>query len=400
MKDERPFADEITIVVTAFNRPNSLERVLNSLVKANYLKERVRLVISIDYSGCNEVVDIAENFKWIYGEKVIISHKENLGLRKHILYCGDLTQKYGNIILLEDDIYVAPDFLNYAMQAMLYYKNDENIAGISLYSQNFNETAGLPFEPIQDSNGADAYFMQLPSSWGQLWTPYQWEQFINWYNNNSYNNEAEIPKNVVKWPETSWKKYFIRYMVEKNKYFVYPYRSLSTNFGDIGQHFWKKNTTFQVTLSRDTEKIYTFCKFEESEAVYDVFCENMYLKKYIDGIGNSELTIDLYGTKEKYSRYILTTKKLNYVELESYDLSFRPIELNVIENLKGYNIFLYDTTQKNKKVSNGNHVINLIDYFYLGINIQKTLLFSFNKQIILQNIRGIMKKINKKILKK
>ena len=97
---------KITIVVVGYNRADAMERVLHSLSRAQYDYMDIRLVVSIDHSGNEEVVHTAEAFEWKYGEKEVIYRPERLGLRKHIISCGDMTEKYDTVMILEDDIYV------------------------------------------------------------------------------------------------------------------------------------------------------------------------------------------------------------------------------------------------------------------------------------------------------
>ena len=99
---------DIAIVVVAYNRPDSLNRLLDSLTKVNYEGHNVPLIISIDYSGKDDVYLAAEAFEWKFGEKKIIRHPENLGLKKHVLSCGDLVKDYDAVIILEDDLLVSP----------------------------------------------------------------------------------------------------------------------------------------------------------------------------------------------------------------------------------------------------------------------------------------------------
>src|SRR6185295_10157403 len=136
-----------------------------------------------------------------------------LGLKEHILRCGDLSQTYGAVIVLEDDLYVSPEFYQYALATIAYYQNDPQIAGISLYCHRFNETAHLGFRAIED--GSDCFFLQVASSWGQCWTANQWLAFRKWYDQHVGDEigAEHLPKDVLGWPATSWKKEFIRYLV-------------------------------------------------------------------------------------------------------------------------------------------------------------------------------------------
>jgi len=156
------------IFIPAFSRPHALDRLLQSLETAKYPDEQVELVISLDGQFHPDVEVVAERFKLVFshGNVTIIKRTDNIGLRNHILWCGDQTEKYGAIIVLEDDLIVSKLFYMYATAAVRYFCDDERIAGISLYSQRFNENANLPFEPLNVMR--ENYFMQIASSSGQL----------------------------------------------------------------------------------------------------------------------------------------------------------------------------------------------------------------------------------------
>jgi glycosyltransferase involved in cell wall biosynthesis len=66
-----------TIVVVAYNRTASLQKLLNSLSQAEYSEDEVNLIISIDYSGDNKIYKAADAFQWQFGHKKIIRHNTN-----------------------------------------------------------------------------------------------------------------------------------------------------------------------------------------------------------------------------------------------------------------------------------------------------------------------------------
>jgi glycosyltransferase involved in cell wall biosynthesis len=330
----------IPVVIVAYNRPAPLKRLLDSVRKGVY-SGQIKLIISIDGSDNSDVLSIAENFIWVHGEKEIIHHKTNIGLRDHILSCGDLTLKYDGIVLLEDDLYVSPCFYEYAIEAMEFYNEDDIIAGISLYSHRYNETARLPFTPLSDDS--DVFFLQIASSWGQAWTRKQWVRFRDWYGKPDsllINEKTILPNDVLTWPETSWKKYFIKYMVENNLFFVYPQISYTTNFGDCGIHH-KATDIFQVPLEYDESKN-TFKEFRESMLKYDSFCEILpaCLNHFTDLLKDYNYTVDLFGVKPlsaQSEEYVLTTRNCKN-PISCFGLQLIPAELNVIENIKGESI--------------------------------------------------------------
>ncbi|MEZ4830203.1 MAG: glycosyltransferase [Bacteroidia bacterium] len=326
------------IVVVAYNRVHSLTRLLQSLSRAEYTGE-VKLIISIDKGANNQdVVDIAESYEWAFGEKEVIYRPENLGLRRHILTCGDLTQEYGAIILLEDDLYVSPCFYRFSEEAANYYSDDERIAGIGLYTNQMNAHANfLPFIPVED--GSDVFFFQAPCSWGQVWTDKKWKKFRDWYDAGQVITENDRFQDSVKsWPETSWLKYHIKYVVEKDLYYVYPRISHTTNFGDSGVHFDKQVNMFQVNLQY-RKNSYSFQTLELSLAVYDIYYELLpsRLNRMMPQLSEYDYVVDMYGTKNLSmykEKYVLTHHPVAKAEL-SFGMQFRPFVMNVVNQLEG-----------------------------------------------------------------
>ena len=337
---------DIAIVVVAYNRPRSLSRILNSLSAANYPDAEIPLIISIDRGDNEEVLDIAKAYQWEYGEKTVLYQEENLGLRAHVLKCGNLTEQYENIIMLEDDLYVSPAFFLYSAEALAFTKDQKNIAGISLYKHMLNVNVREPFEPLQD--GYDNWYMQMASSWGQAWTRKQWKDFYTWYEKNKDQPlEADtMPTFISSWPDRSWLKYFNKYIVETNQYFFYPQQSLTTNFADEGANMTECVNDYQVPLLMALDKIYYFSDMEQSLAVYDIFYENQklltVLQEFCSGIEKDTLTIDLYGGKPCHTRYLLTSLSLPHRVIASCGRRLRPIDANIIKKVIGNDFFLYD----------------------------------------------------------
>jgi hypothetical protein len=337
---------KFAIVAVAYNRPNSLRRLLDSLSKANYDDFYVDLIISIDRSDNNLTENIASDFFWGFGNKIIRTYPERLGLRKHIIQCGDFLSDYDALAVFEDDIIASPLFFKFMRSSAEFYKEDNSIAGISLYSPRTSEYNSRPFIPMKGN--CDIYYMQYAQSWGQVWLKEQWFSFKEWYsaNNDIDITAPNIPANVSNWPDSSWLKYHIKYCVENNKYFVYPYFSLSTNFTDIGHHNDKSSSNYQVPIVYGNDSYFKFDRISIDDAViYDVFFERENIGKFL-GISDDSITVDLYGKKDLQhcKRYLLTVNIHDYKIVKKFALSLRPHEMNVIFGVNGESIFLYDTT--------------------------------------------------------
>ena len=209
------------IIVIAYNRAASLMRLLTSLDRAVYPKDKkVPLLISIDKGDNDDVIEAAEGFNWRFGRKTVIKHNENLGLKAHVLECGEYVNSFDEIIVLEDDLYVAPSFYKYARKALEFTADDERTGGVSLYSHRLNVHVREPFEAIDD--GYDNWYFQFASSWGQAYTKKQWNGFKEWYllNGDMDLRSHDFPENVALWSDSSWLKYYIKYLFLKYiKYF-------------------------------------------------------------------------------------------------------------------------------------------------------------------------------------
>ena len=401
------------IVVIAYNREKALERLLASLGAADYPKDQeITLIISIDKSDNPEVLCTAERFEWTKGRKRIEARSEKLGLKRHVLLCGDYSLEYGSAIVLEDDLYVSPLFYRYAVSALGFTDGREGIGGISLYNHLLNVHARAPFYALDD--GYDNYYLQFASSWGQAYTKEQWRGFREWLEgaeacegsgNGLFYNKPQIPANVASWSESSWLKYHIAYLIEKDMYFLYPRISLTTNFMSEGEHSAGENTELQVPLLTGEGKEYRFSGLSESGAVYDAFFENrglssLVLKDLRDAPGGAKkadgkaeetlpedtVLTDLYGYRtsgpaergkrgEKGNeagmagkrRYVLSCRALPYKIVKSYGRKFRPMDLNIVLKQPGEDFFLYDTTEAGPAVKTDPGKQYMYDYRALSL---------------------------------
>jgi hypothetical protein len=326
------------IIIPAFSRPLALLRLLNAINNASFPEKRPHIIVSIDGGGPESVKKIAKEFSFDQSSYDVICQSDNLGLRKHIIWCGDQTEIYESVILIEDDIHVDKYFYHYAVSCMEFYESDEDVAGIALYSPRYNQYAGLPFEPMY--NGTSTYFMQVPCSWGQIWTKNQWKKFKDWYGDGEVkkvNNCPNIPEQVKSWPDQSWKKYFGAYLVDSQRYFVYPYISYSTNFCDGGgAHVKKQTNLYQTPLSfplRECEN-FSFKSLKDLGMSYDAFFEPSpgYLEKLF-GLNENSLVVDIYALKNRETlisrTFCLTSRKVRS-EIMSFPLNLRPIELSFL----------------------------------------------------------------------
>jgi hypothetical protein len=334
--------ENIAIVVVGYNRLSSIKRLLGSLLNAHYSVLNVPLFISIDCSGDEALYDYVRKFEWPFGDKYVNIQAVRLGLMNHIFQCGDLTNHFKAVILLEDDIFVSPYFYDYALQAYEFYKDDSRVAGISLFK---DEVLGrLPI--IHSCGGSDSYLSQNVATWGEMWTTNMWSDFKSWFNNpeNQDLKNVDMPEYIKGWKK-AWSKYQFAYMVQTDRFYVYPSVSLTTCFADAGTNSPLSSCLGQVTLL-DGPKEFHFRPFEETTK-YDVYSTNLAIYEWLQ-IKPEELCVDLrnQNINRFNKRYLLTPYVKPYKVVKTFGLQLRPIELNVKFKIPGTELFLYDTKEQ------------------------------------------------------
>ncbi len=363
--DNNENKSKIALIAVGYNRLHSIKRLLNSLNDAIYPKDDIPLVVCIDASNNQQLYNYVKEYNWKHGDKYVIIQHKRLGLKEHIFKCGDLSIHFRAIVLFEDDIFASPYFYKYVMAAVNEYESEDRIAQISLYCNETNGYIGLPFKPL--NTGFDTFLTQDVSTWGECWTDKMWKHFKDWlsYNKKFMISNLDIPEQIKSW-ENAWSKYFIEYVIANNKYILFPYQSLTTNFSDAGTHIGVSDNSVQVNLMFGDKK-YLMPSFDKMEK-YDSFFNNIKISEWI-GIELNKLCIDLYGVRKNVmnKEYILTCRDLKLKKISSFGLKLRPIELNIKYKIPGNDIFLYLTNKKTiSKIILSN---SLTEYYLQGFNL-------------------------------
>ncbi|MBQ4532054.1 MAG: hypothetical protein IJA24_02275 [Alistipes sp.] len=304
---------------------NLLDNLLNIRTEIE-----IPLEISIDNGGNLELNKVVEDFVWPFGEKTVTIHSHKLGLVKHFIWAGDQTERFEHVLFLEDDLLVSPEIINYSLQLIQFYENDDNIAAASLYNPVLTEATGTKFYQLQDE--FDVYFLQQPY-WGNIWFKDKWRKFKKYL--ETYEEKPELlPCNVASW-DRSFKKMYIQFLVETNRTIVTPKVSVVTNNGVAGIHGGDMYA-YQSQLQLEA-KTYTFPTLKQSKSRYDCYeeIESDILAYYNNELSKYEFCVDLLGTKTTYNKpYVLTTRPSRNPIL-SYSSLMKPTELSIILNVKG-----------------------------------------------------------------
>jgi len=263
------------VVIFAYNRPIHLLNLLNSLSTNPEIKHTDSYIF-ID--GNKDKVELENNLKtvkvaeqeWKFKSKTIIHREANYGLKKNIINgLSQISKKYDNFIVLEDDLIVSSYFLHYMNYCLIEYENHHTFQHVNGYNyKNY----------LLKSNNIYQSSILFPWGWG-TWSKY-WNSFtsnpnnflinkmknldsksikdFNFYNLSSLINQLE--KNERKEIET-WAVYWYQFVYLNRGSALTPGKSFTKNFGfdGSGQHSGN-NQMFNTNFSSNNK--YNFKKIE------------------------------------------------------------------------------------------------------------------------------------------
>lgn len=351
----------ITVIISAYKRDKSLFRLLTSLKNAYCNGIPVDLVISLE-GGCTDSVrKLAENFYWVYGKKRVIYHDEQLGLIQHFIYVGDLTSLYGDILFLEEDAIVSPYIFMYLNQMIPFYRDDPDVAGISLYNDPNNEMTQRIFTQVND--GSDVYFFQHPYM-GNVWYENKWKLFKEWLKTYQPLN-VNIPQKIASWTK-SFKRIYIQFLVENDLYMVYPRFSLVSDCADSGLHVGHRiDTKAALSCGFSPMKMVKFC---DSNSIYDAYfdLDIRCIKSKNKEISKYDFINDINGLKNIHDDDLVLTNRKVKKYIMSFDDSYKPIELAAVLNIKGDGLYLayaQDIIESQSSYSNRCQYNDILRYY-------------------------------------
>ena len=161
------------IALFAYNRPAHLQRTLSAL-QANLLARESTLYVfsdgpkgSHDAAAVEAVRNVVKSARG-FAKIVVREHEENLGLA-HSVISGvtEMTGTHGRVIVLEDDLVVAPGFLSFMNHALERYSDDPRVMQVS----------GYMFPIKGPKQLGQTFFCRVPTSWGWGTWARAWECF-------------------------------------------------------------------------------------------------------------------------------------------------------------------------------------------------------------------------------
>jgi len=184
--------DLAPIVLFVYNRPWHTRQTVEALKKNNLAKDSNLFIFSDGPKNEEDIRDIEkvrEYIKTIDGFKNtnIIEREKNYGLANSIINgITEIVNRYGKIIVLEDDCIPSDDFIAFMEKCFDKYENNEKVMNVTGYS--------LPIT-IPDNYSYDIYFSYRSSSWGWGTWRRAWKYFDR---NKSILAEIEKSSNLRK----------------------------------------------------------------------------------------------------------------------------------------------------------------------------------------------------------
>ena len=158
------------IALFVYNRPEHTRKTLESLIANSEFSDTPLYVFCDGAKRKKDITLVRETRELIHSytldNATIIEREENLGLANSIITgVTELSNKYGKLIVVEDDLYVSPYFLKYMNTALGIYEKNNKVMHISGY-----------MFPVKDEL-PDTFFYRATSCWGWGTWKRAWDQF-------------------------------------------------------------------------------------------------------------------------------------------------------------------------------------------------------------------------------
>lgn len=159
------------IALFTYNRADHTQSAVESLLRNTEASQSDLFVFSDGPKNETKIKGVKQNREYIHtitGFKsvTIVERESNWGLSKSLIAgITELTDKYGRVIVVEDDLIVSPYFLKYMNDALEKYKDDDRVASISAF---LNPT---------DTQTSETFFLRYFACWGWATWKRAWQLF-------------------------------------------------------------------------------------------------------------------------------------------------------------------------------------------------------------------------------
>lgn len=271
------------IVLFVYNRLDHTQKTIDAL-KNNVLASESELFVFSDAAKNfidnpektgliqSQVSDVRKYIHTIKGFRkvTVIEQPENKGLANSIIDgVTSIVNRFGKIIVLEDDLVTSPYFLQFMNDALNFYENEDQV--ISIHGYTYPMEQPLP----------ETYFVKGADCWGWATWKRGWALFENdgekllrelqkrkltkeFDFNNAY-SYTQMLKDQIAGKNNSWAIRWYASAFLHNKLTLYPGQSLVRNIGNDGSGVHSgENKYFEVTLNPNPVSIDSHLSIEET----------------------------------------------------------------------------------------------------------------------------------------
>lgn len=272
------------IVVFCYNRPIHIKLTVQALQNSLLAKDSDLFIFSDGYKDENDKTDVEKVRNYIHSIKgfkkiSIIEREFNYGLANSVIKgVNSIINKYGNVIVLEDDLLISPFFLIYMNNCLKQYEDSNIIFSISGYTPKLKNTNII---------NNDVFLNYRTNSWGwatweNRWKSVDWEvkDFNSFIRSNKKIKDfnkggTDLTPMLLKQNLgliDSWAIRFSYACFKQGKYCVYPKYTLIKNIGADGS-----GTHLNNTHKFDNEMYMNNLKASKDVKEYDRINNEMYL---------------------------------------------------------------------------------------------------------------------------
>lgn len=262
------YINDTVICIFACNRVTSLQNLLEDIKKNNnYQKYDYYFFVDIPKVKINsnihyQIFQIIKKFK----KKLkvsIIYRKKNLGLSKNIIKgINYVKKKYKKLIVLEDDLRVSRNYINFMQTNLDKFENDKDIYSVTGY------VFPKKIFSLREKNKS-IFLCKRPNSWGWATWSSKWnkvnfnnKKFINIYKKRDkakiledYGNDLEfILRDTLNGKISSWAIKWTVYHILNSKYCIFPFKTL---VNEEGYKYNPTNNRFKLSKFNH-KKIYSY----------------------------------------------------------------------------------------------------------------------------------------------
>lgn len=271
------------VIIFAYKRKDKLQSCLAALENNDIdIVSHSDLFIYADgYKSEKDYADVLETHKYIEEYANISKFKSvnavisehNKGLANSVIEgVTNIVNKYDTIIVVEDDLVVAFDFLKFMNEALRFYKDNHQIGQINGYT--------YPLE-ILDKYDKDIFFLNKGDCWGwatwkDRWDGAEWKTVDKEKYLRNKKKRRQFEKLESNWDLMminqlngeidSWAIRWVYYLFDRGYVSVYPSKSLVSNegFDGSGTHTNNSDEKYDDKYTAEINTSNLIIRFDEN----------------------------------------------------------------------------------------------------------------------------------------